>query len=572
VGVSPGADGVERLRAASTRLASPTYNGPSEARRPEPRVAVHLQQVFPQVFGKYILERPLAAGGMARVYLATLRGAGGFEKRLVVKQIRAELATDEAFVRRFVTEAKTTVELAHPNIVPVYELGVEQGVYYLAMELCDGVTLAELLERGGPLSIEEGAYVAVEVCRALDYAHRKASVVHRDVTPRNIIVDEEGGVRLIDFGIAAKAHAGPREVFGSPGHMPPEQLRGDAVGPPADVFAVAAALYEAWSGVAPFRRADDAASALALARPVRPPSQLSPALERAAPLDAHVLAALAENPRDRPQSAEDFARPLRRFMSERDVGDVARELAERVRRVRRQRSVRPPPDSSPQAVPPAPPAHPGATRTFAVREGTPAMSTRRMAEDPATWSAARLVKNAPRSSQNRLIVRSAALLVSGLLALWVWSRDSPVNETSRAAALSATAALTTSDAPASAIPIFASANPIPASAALLPSSSAPVTTAHSASLPRSAAIEHARAHLRVLASPAASVEVDGRARGSAPLPDLALAPGNHTLRLYCSALDETLLQQIALLPGELVTVSADFTATRGRLIVRHATR
>src|SRR5882672_8936416 len=172
--------------------------------------------MFPQVFGKYVLERPIALGGMASVYLATLRGAGGFEKKLVVKQIRTELASDEAFIRRFVEEAKTTVELSHPNIVPVYELGVEQGVYYLAMELCDGVTLGDLLRAEKRLSPDEGAYVGIEICRALDYAHRKAGIVHRDVTPRNVLIDEEGGVRLIDFGIAARAHVGDVEVFGSP--------------------------------------------------------------------------------------------------------------------------------------------------------------------------------------------------------------------------------------------------------------------------------------------------------------------------------------------------------------------
>ena len=112
--------------------------------------------LFPQIFGKYVLERPIAMGGMARVFLATLRGAGGFEKKLVVKQIRAELATDDAFVKRFVAEAKTTVELSHPNIVPVYELGVEQGVYYLAMELCDGVTLAELIQKTGQAHARRG--------------------------------------------------------------------------------------------------------------------------------------------------------------------------------------------------------------------------------------------------------------------------------------------------------------------------------------------------------------------------------------------------------------------------------
>src|SRR6187551_2594418 len=188
--------------------------------------------MFPQIFGKYVLEREIAAGGMARVYLATLRGAVGFEKRLVVKQIRTELASDEAFVTRFVEEAKTAVELSHPNIVPVYELGVEQGVYYIAMEYCPGVTLAEILFETGPLEPDEGAYLGAEVCRALDYAHRRASIVHRDVTPRNVLIDDEGAIRLIDFGIAApvasSADAGRREIFGSPGHMPPEQLYGAA--------------------------------------------------------------------------------------------------------------------------------------------------------------------------------------------------------------------------------------------------------------------------------------------------------------------------------------------------------
>ena len=171
--------------------------------------------MYPQVFGKYVLERELARGGMARVVLATLRGAGGFEKKLVVKQIRDELACDDDFVRRFVLEAKTTVNLAHPNIVPVYELGVELGTYFLAMEFVEGASLAELLRASHPasgadaaragLSPEEVAYVGVEVCRALDYAHRRMNVVHRDVTPRNVMVDEEGQVKVIDFGIAAPA-------------------------------------------------------------------------------------------------------------------------------------------------------------------------------------------------------------------------------------------------------------------------------------------------------------------------------------------------------------------------------
>src|SRR5580658_7781092 len=206
--------------------------------------------MYPQIFGKYVLERELAIGGMARVALATLRGAGGFEKKLVVKQIRDELSVDEEFVRRFVDEAKTTVALAHPNIVPVYELGVEQGTYFLAMEWVQGASVAELLRACAPrgLSPEEGAYIGIEVCRALDYAHRRMNLVHRDVTPRNVMVDEEGQVKVIDFGIAAPVTtASGQGVFGSPGHMPPEQMAGMTPAATADVFAVAVLLMEVWS-------------------------------------------------------------------------------------------------------------------------------------------------------------------------------------------------------------------------------------------------------------------------------------------------------------------------------------
>src|ERR1700684_35367 len=235
--------------------------------------------MYPQVFGKYVLERELARGGMARVVLATVRGAGGFEKKLVVKQIRDELACDDDFVRRFVEEAKTTVALAHPNIVPVYELGVELGTYFLAMEFVEGASLAELLRAcakdGKPMSPEEGAYVGVEVCRALDYAHRRMNVVHRDVTPRNVMVDEEGQVKVIDFGIAAPSEVAGHEVFGSPGHMPPEQIAGSSLGPPTDIFAVAVTLMEAWSGKAPFRRKTPAECHQAMLAPHPKPSGAS---------------------------------------------------------------------------------------------------------------------------------------------------------------------------------------------------------------------------------------------------------------------------------------------------------
>ncbi|HEY6080122.1 MAG TPA: serine/threonine-protein kinase, partial [Polyangiaceae bacterium] len=292
--------------------------------------------MFPQIFGKYVLERELASGGMARVYLATLRGAVGFEKRLVVKQIRPELALDEAFVRRFVEEAKIAVELSHPNIVPVYELGVEQGIYYIAMELCEGLTLTEILMETGPLDPAEGSHVGVEICRALDYAHRRGGIVHRDVTPRNVLLDEEGAVRLIDFGIAAPvsgARADERiEVFGSPGHMPPEQIRGLRLTPATDVFAVGALLIEAWTGRPPFRRGSFEASAAALHEPLPPLQGEHPELE---PVAEVIMQAVALNAAERPQDAEVLARKLRDFSRQFDSGDVAKRLGQRVKRARR---------------------------------------------------------------------------------------------------------------------------------------------------------------------------------------------------------------------------------------------
>jgi eukaryotic-like serine/threonine-protein kinase len=292
--------------------------------------------MYPQIFGKYVLEKELATGGMARVLLATLRGAGGFEKKLVVKQIRDELAVDHEFVQRFVEEAKTTVALSHPNIVPVYELGIEMGTYYLAMELVDGVSVDQLLTRSESgakrgLSPEEGAYIGVEVCRALDYAHRRMQVVHRDITPRNVMVDEEGQVKIIDFGIAARASVAGQDVFGTPGHMPPEQLRREEIGPPTDIFAVAVLLMELWSGTPPFRRKTPVDSLAQMHGPHPKPSGIDP---RLLPLDSIMASAMALSKADRPQQADDLGRVLRRFLADTDSGDIERKLGARVRDAR----------------------------------------------------------------------------------------------------------------------------------------------------------------------------------------------------------------------------------------------
>jgi serine/threonine-protein kinase len=327
--------------------------------------------VYPQVFGKYVLERELSRGGMARVVLATLRGAGGFEKKLVVKQIRDELSFDQQFVRRFVEEAKTTVALSHPNIVPVYELGVEQGTYFLAMELVEGCSIAEVVRdrtaAGAKrvLSPEEGAYVGMEVCRALDYAHRRMKVVHRDITPRNVMLDEEGQVKLIDFGIAAPALVAGQEILGSPGHMPPEQVDGKELGPPTDIFAVAVLLMEAWSGVAPFRRATPDECDAAMQRPHPKPSDFNP---RLIPLDDVIIRAMKLDPKERQQEASELGRALRAFLQGTDVTDIARELGDRVRDIRQAQAEPMPVSFDGGARAPNPSVGDLGTKTFAARD------------------------------------------------------------------------------------------------------------------------------------------------------------------------------------------------------------
>jgi serine/threonine protein kinase len=206
----------------------------------------------PRTLGKYELVRLIARGGMGEVHLARLPGELGFEKLLVVKTVRAELAADPRFVELFATEAKTAVGLSHPNIAPIYELGrAEDGSLYTAMGWVDGPSLQVLGDRLRELDrrIDAGAalFIAREILEGLAHAHRpdrsRPPIVHRDITPRNVLVDRSGRVQIVDFGIAKPAHADARAA-GSVGYMAPEQARGEAVDPRADVFSVGCVLYE----------------------------------------------------------------------------------------------------------------------------------------------------------------------------------------------------------------------------------------------------------------------------------------------------------------------------------------
>lgn len=196
--------------------------------------------------GRYELLRPLARGGMADVYLARRRVAG-VEKRLVIKRLRRDKHRDPRFLEMFVREAQLSMSLVQQNIVPVFDFGRIGDDVFLAMEHIDGKDLGSTLarDRGSGMPPLLAAFVAAECCHALDHAHlRREQVIHRDVTPRNVLLSWAGEVKLADFGIAAVVGqvAG---VFGTPGYMAPEQANGADCDARVDVYALGLVLWEA---------------------------------------------------------------------------------------------------------------------------------------------------------------------------------------------------------------------------------------------------------------------------------------------------------------------------------------
>lgn len=272
---------------------------------------------LPHRFGRYLLQERIGGGGMASVYRATFSVEGGFEKEVALKVIRGELSEDPAFIRMFLDEARLSGSLGHPNIVQTFDFGQVEGIYYLAMELVRGRTLGAILEtlRGNRLRLGTAAslFVAKELARALDYAHRAVGsdgsslgIVHRDVSPQNVLVSREGHVKLADFGIAKAALRSqvtqPGRVRGKCSYMAPEQARGLEVDARADVFALGAVLWECLVGRRLFDGPSDAAVLLeVIDKDVAAPSRfiqgVPPEVDRA------VLRLLERDPQQRPTSA-----------------------------------------------------------------------------------------------------------------------------------------------------------------------------------------------------------------------------------------------------------------------------
>jgi serine/threonine protein kinase len=262
--------------------------------------------------GRYLLSGLLGAGGTAEVFLAHDRI---LDRDLALKVLKEHYAKDEHFVWRFRKEAQSAAALNHQNVVQIYDQGrAEDGRYYIAMEYVPGGSLEDLILRRGPLAPAEAARLASQVAEALHAAHRRG-IVHRDVKPQNVLIDEAGNAKVADFGIALAASrsytSGTNLLFGTASYMSPEQGMGERVGPESDLYSLGVVLYEMLTGRVPF--AAEGALATAMKHLTELPLSLrkrNSSVPEA--MEALVMGLLSKDPKDRYPSAARLIEDLRR--------------------------------------------------------------------------------------------------------------------------------------------------------------------------------------------------------------------------------------------------------------------
>jgi TonB family protein len=275
-------------------------------------------------FGQYVLLEKIATGGMAEVWKARMRGVEGFQKIVAIKKILPHLSDNQDFIEMFIDEAKLAAQLNHNNIIHIYDLGKIQSSYYIAMEYIDGHDLKTILrrgeERGQPMQVELALFIASKIASALDYAHRKRDyedkdlgLVHRDVSPQNVLVSQDGDIKLCDFGIAKAAskasHTQAGALKGKLQYMSPEQAWGRHIDKRSDIFALATVLFEMLTGRKLFT-GDNELSILEQVREARVATPSEQNEEVTPEIDRIVQKALQKDAANRYQTAGEMARDL----------------------------------------------------------------------------------------------------------------------------------------------------------------------------------------------------------------------------------------------------------------------
>jgi serine/threonine protein kinase/tetratricopeptide (TPR) repeat protein len=284
-----------------------------------------MAETYPLKFGKYVLLKPMARGGMGAIFLAAA-GEPGFQKFCVVKKVLAE-KSDRSKSNRFLDEAKVVLRLSHANLVPTFDAGEVDGEFYIAMELVEGKDLREIWNRcvrtRTRIPLDVALHVAREIARALAYVHSHADLrlVHRDVAPPNILISYFGEVKLTDFGLARSVlkqeNTAPGVVFGRASYLSPEQARGETADARTDIYSLGIVLWELVTGNQYLQLANlDPATAMSLVRHPRaqPPSSKAPWITPN--LDALLMRALAPDREHRFQSAEEMRKALSEIIAQ----------------------------------------------------------------------------------------------------------------------------------------------------------------------------------------------------------------------------------------------------------------
>jgi len=512
-------------------------------------------------FGRYRLITKIASGGMGEIYLARLEGEGGFEKLLVIKRLLPELVASEEFRTMFVNEARIAAQLSHPNICDIYELGQVGHEYFLAMQYLQGVSLADIARTEKPIDRDHVRLVAgviEQTCAGLHHAHELTDaaggsyrIVHRDVSPSNVMATFDGVAKVLDFGIATMQGV-PRmtskgSIRGKFAYMSPEQISGMKLDRTSDVFSLGIVMYEALTLRRMFQRPSEYLVAKAILEDEYPDAHASaPAV--AAELSAVLARALARKPDQRYQTARAMAEAIRDAMAGDGGAMSAAEIGERLRdnfadELEHQRGQY---DNATARFERAPADH---TESLGgpppLRTVTPAT---RSLHAPAVAPAPEAEPAPPARRGNvRVAAMALAALAAGMFVAWLLSR--PAAGTTAVDAGRVAAAHT--------MPVVAAAHTMPVDAAAVaqradasPPLASPIETDAAAAAPPAPPRtrrakhhrprpRHVRSHKRTTAAPGylnvdsfpfATIYVDDTRIDITPIPKLPLSPGVHQLR------------------------------------------
>jgi len=468
----------------------------------------------PRIVGRYAIFDEIASGGMATVFLGRLMGAGGFARTIAIKRLHPQFAKDPEFVAMFLDEARLAARIRHPNVVPTLDVVASKGELFLVMEYVRGEVLSRLARaqkaRNEPVPVSIVVRVMSDALQGLHAAHEardergvSLQIVHRDVTPQNILVGADGVGRLLDFGVAkaaGRAHTTREgQIKGKLAYMAPEQLTGTGVSRQTDVYAASVVLWEMLAGERLFAGGSETdVIAKLLKRDIRPPSELAQGIPPA--LDAVVMRGLAHDPEERFPTARDLCAALGGCGLQEATGLAVGEwveglaeeaLAERSARVAAIESTDPQAIehhvSTPlQSQPPPEPSHNPSLPVVTGPRNTPVTL---MAEAPADVTNVAMIASMMPSVRARVLGVGTAVAV-GLVAMVLVLTRGGSHEQAQASAVVAHSVLPDSPAPAAAptpalAPVAVDPAPVaaPAPSPAAASSAAPPSTAAAASVP-----------------------------------------------------------------------------------------